>query len=65
MEPTLDHVMQYSPPFPTPTRWQYCGVRGGGRVELTLDHVMPVSKGGRNTWLNLVTACMQCNQVGG
>ncbi|KAG2487346.1 hypothetical protein HYH03_014061 [Edaphochlamys debaryana] len=37
---------------------QYCG----SRRELTIDHVHPVSKGGKETWENLVTACMRCNQ---
>lgn len=40
---------------------QYCGSRGKDG-DLTLDHVIPVSKGGKNSFLNLVTACMQCNQ---
>jgi hypothetical protein len=31
--------------------------------ELTLDHVLPRSRGGRNTWENLVTACKKCNQA--
>ena len=30
--------------------------------ELTLDHLIPRSRGGRNTWRNLVTACRTCNQ---
>jgi len=30
--------------------------------EATLDHVHPKSKGGPNTWTNLATACMECNQ---
>ncbi len=29
--------------------------------ELTLDHVMPRSRGGRSSWENLVSACYQCN----
>lgn len=29
--------------------------------DLTLDHVIPKSKGGLNTWTNLVTACFKCN----
>ncbi|PNW83796.1 hypothetical protein CHLRE_04g217903v5 [Chlamydomonas reinhardtii] len=37
---------------------QYCG----SRRDLTIDHVHPASKGGRETWDNLVTACMRCNQ---
>lgn len=41
---------------------QYCGRRFHGS-ELTLDHVLPRSRGGRNTWENLVTACKKCNQA--
>ena len=37
---------------------QYCGRRG---VELTLDHVVPKSRGGKSTWENLVAACKACN----
>lgn len=38
----------------------YCGMRG--RIgDLTAEHVMPQSRGGRNTWTNLVTACKPCN----
>lgn len=36
---------------------QYCG----GRKDLTLDHLIPRSKGGKSTWNNLVTACRRCN----
>jgi len=36
---------------------QYCGTR----KDLTLDHVMPSSRGGPHSWLNLVTACKRCN----
>ena len=38
----------------------YCG-NHFHRVELTRDHVMPVSKGGRDEWENVVTACWSCN----
>lgn len=38
----------------------YCG-QHFSRPQLTRDHVMPVSKGGRDTWENVVTACFQCN----
>ena len=38
----------------------YCGM--GERRFLTLDHVHPKSKGGKDTWTNLVTACLGCNQ---
>ena len=36
---------------------QYCGTKR----DLTLDHVMPSSKGGKHSWTNLVTACKRCN----
>ena len=39
---------------------QYCQKRFGNR-ELTFDHVVPVSRGGRKTWDNIVTACRPCN----
>ena len=38
---------------------QYCGVEG---VRLTVDHVLPRSRGGANSWLNTVAACGGCNQ---
>ena len=37
----------------------YCGC--SDKRTLTLDHVIPQSKGGPNTWDNLVTACKACN----
>lgn len=37
----------------------YCG--DDNKKTLTLDHVIPQSKGGPNTWDNLVTACKRCN----
>ena len=39
---------------------QYCGVNYGA-PELTFDHVVPRSRGGRTTWSNVVTACQSCN----
>ncbi len=36
---------------------QYCGAEG----DLTFDHVIPKSKGGRTTWTNVVAACSGCN----
>ena len=39
-------------------RSQYCGSNN----RLTLDHVIPVSKGGEHKWNNVVTACESCNQ---
>ena len=40
---------------------QYCGVIQTPK-ELTLDHVLPKSRDGENTWTNLVTCCKKCNQ---
>lgn len=40
---------------------QYCG-ETPGRHQLTVDHVVPRSRGGAHTWVNLVTACTRCNQ---
>lgn len=37
---------------------QYCG----SNKHLTLDHVMPVSRGGQHAWNNVVAACERCNQ---
>ncbi|WP_163378491.1 HNH endonuclease [Cyclobacterium sp. SYSU L10401] len=40
---------------------QYCGAD----KSLTLDHVVPRSKGGKTSWKNLVTACHRCNTLKG
>jgi len=40
---------------------QYCG----SVVNLTVDHVIPKSRGGEETWENLVTACVKCNNKKG
>jgi len=45
-------------------RCQYCGRHRrelGYRESLTRDHILPISRGGDNTWLNVVTACSRCN----
>jgi 5-methylcytosine-specific restriction endonuclease McrA len=39
----------------------YCG----SKKDLTLDHVMPRSRGGKNEWTNLVTSCFKCNSKKG
>jgi 5-methylcytosine-specific restriction endonuclease McrA len=39
-------------------RCVYCGSAGG---RLTLDHVVPRSRGGESSWENVVTACAPCN----
>ncbi|RMF61670.1 MAG: HNH endonuclease [Bacteroidetes bacterium] len=38
-------------------RCQYCG----SREQLTIDHIVPKSRGGPDTWENLVAACVPCN----
>lgn len=45
-------------------RCQYCGDRFNTR-ELTFDHVVPRSRGGRTVWENIVTACQSCNILKG
>lgn len=36
---------------------QYCSKK----TDLTIDHVLPRSRGGKDSWENLVTACNKCN----
>ncbi len=40
---------------------QYCG----STDNLTIDHVIPKSRGGTNTWENVVAACFKCNNKKG
>lgn len=40
---------------------QYCGKQPGPE-ELTIDHVMPRSRGGTSTWENCLLACVACNK---
>jgi len=35
----------------------YCG----SKKELTIDHIIPKSRGGKNIWNNLITCCLHCN----
>lgn len=58
-------------PIPPAVRWEihqrdgyrcvYCGEEG----ELQLDHVIPYSRGGPDTYENLVSACRTCNRTKG
>ncbi len=43
---------------------QYCGQRFPAD-ELTFDHVVPRSAGGRTVWTNILTACLRCNGLKG
>ena len=40
---------------------QYCQCQPG-RANLTIDHVVPRSRGGETRWENVVTACEMCNR---
>ncbi len=57
----------YTPPLNNPTLFRrdahlclYCGKRFRS-AELSRDHVTPVSRGGADTWNNVVSACKRCN----
>jgi 5-methylcytosine-specific restriction endonuclease McrA len=47
----------------------YCGVQVGDKRDgivvkkhdFTIDHIVPLSKGGKSTWANLVSCCHPCN----
>ena len=41
---------------------QYCGRVG---ANLTIDHIVPKSKGGSDSWENIVVSCMRCNNKKG
>ena len=45
-------------------RCQYCGTRGNG-FELTIDHIVPRSRGGRTTADNLCAACFAMQSAQG
>ena len=42
-------------------RCQYCGQKFSSE-ELTYDHVVPRSRGGKTEWENIVTCCVDCNR---
>jgi 5-methylcytosine-specific restriction endonuclease McrA len=57
----------YVPPLSNPALFRrddhlclYCGFQFR-HTELSRDHVKPISKGGQDTWGNVVTACKRCN----
>lgn len=41
-------------------RCQYCNWTGSV-LNLTMDHLIPLARGGKTTWENIVTACKHCN----
>ncbi len=60
-------MARYTPPLSNATLFRrdahlclYCG-RRFRRKNLSRDHVTPLSRGGTDTWNNVVTACKRCN----
>lgn len=43
----------------------YCGSHHQNSKHLSREHIHPVSRGGANTWMNVVTACHPCNHKKG
>ena len=41
---------------------RYCGANRQDGAVLQIDHIIPASQGGAHDYLNLVTACRDCNQ---
>jgi len=39
----------------------YCGKHFNNHNQLSRDHILPKSRGGKNEWMNVVTACKKCN----
>jgi len=61
------HLPSYSPPLTNKTLFSrddstclYCGNKFQ-LLDLSRDHITPVSQQGRDTWSNVVTACKRCN----
>jgi 5-methylcytosine-specific restriction endonuclease McrA len=74
--PSVLALKEYVPTKPMPAftrfnvflrdQWecQYCG-EPFGTHQLTFDHVIPRSRGGRTAWDNIVAACQECNLTKG
>lgn len=43
-------------------RCGYCGTKYGP-AQLTRDHIHPTSRGGKDVWMNVITACKTCNNI--
>jgi len=41
---------------------QYCGIKDS---KLTIDHIIPASRGGKSNWENCVASCKKCNNTKG
>ncbi|RZU99290.1 HNH endonuclease [Spiribacter vilamensis] len=71
MQGNLKDNPAYRPPLNNATLFRrddhlclYCGERRPVR-ELSRDHIKPISRGGIDTWSNVVTACKRCNNLKG
>ena len=71
MQATLKGNPGYLPPLNNTTLFRrddhiclYCGESRRVR-ELSRDHIKPISRGGVDTWANVVTACKRCNNLKG
>lgn len=42
-------------------RCQYCGATPKDEIKLQIDHIVPISKGGKTIENNLITSCELCN----
>ena len=40
----------------------YCGIKN---KKMTIDHIIPLSSGGKNSWTNCITSCQKCNSKKG
>jgi 5-methylcytosine-specific restriction endonuclease McrA len=58
--PSSAKFSRYSVYFRDKWTCQYCGEKKKQK-ELTFDHVIPRSLGGKTNWENIVTACFRCN----
>lgn len=43
----------------------FCGDHFSNHHDLSRDHIMPMSRGGKDIWMNVVTACKECNLAKG
>ena len=71
MQASLKGNPGYRPPLNNATLFRrddhicmYCGEPRRAR-ELSRDHIKPISRGGIDTWTNVVTACKRCNNLKG
>ncbi len=61
------HAERYQPPLENRFLFRrdqylcmYCG-NAPGAAELSRDHVLPLARGGRDSWTNVVSSCRRCN----